>query len=457
VKQDSQLDRMEQAGRIAKSHFESKLLEKQLSGSGRLEAFGKFLTMIGGLATTVVALVGLYLSSEHWLFDSRQARASRDLDRMQRALSQVGEKSPNQRVAGVMALNTFLLAPERDQRDQALLALSNALAVEESPGVRRAIVSCFEGIDTKVVDRAQLNDTVSWLARVSRGLVAEGTLWLKRSSNLYFPPQDGGAEARAHSVADSIIAIIRKGGHPVDLSGTYLAGCDFTNVELDHTKFDDSILAWSDFTGATLHGASFNGADLDKTRFVEADLRNARLTNKKGPRSRPTQDYVSRAFGRAKDQIQIYGPDFSCADLRNADFSSHSLFAVVADDLPELAWLAFPSQFEASNLEGTRFDSVKVYGVHLGANLTLPFPSPRSGGEGFKELWTYTAEISAGPLDKNVSRFSSSLNQMSRAFAGSNWQAASFPEPLLQYLRQDPPPNRPTFFFGRCTPRNAKP
>jgi hypothetical protein len=72
-------------------------------------------------------------------------------------------------------------------------------------------------------------------------------------------------------------------------------------LDLSGVSFDDSILAWSDFTGATLVGDSFNGADLQKTIFVSADLRNSKflLAGKTGQYD-VRWNYVEREMYRTK-------------------------------------------------------------------------------------------------------------------------------------------------------------
>jgi uncharacterized protein YjbI with pentapeptide repeats len=406
----------------------------------------------------MVALVGLYLSSSHWLEDSLQTRISRDLDRMQRSFQQLGQQSPHERLAGVLGLSSFLSSQTQEHRSQVLVGLSNALAIEESESVRRAIVSSFQNIDTQVVSQSELDGTVLSLAQVSRGLMTEGDLWLKRSSNPFNPPRDGSPEARARAVADATVILLRKGAHPKNLSNTYLAACSFAGLDLSGVDFDDSIVAWSDFSRATLVAASFDGADLDSTNFEQADLRKAHLTNTLLPGWQERQDYVSRGFGRAlvPGSMQIRGPDFNCADLREADFNGHTLFALFPNGLnPITALQILPASFVSANIENTDFRFAKAYGVVRDQDPQYP---PFLGSYQHVEFGGMKAVVVKFSERSNASgfdNFSDSLQTTSMAFAGTKWQSARFTNPMLQEaFKRFPPSTTPTFIIvSPCTPR----
>ena len=107
--------------------------------------------------------------------------------------------------------------------------------------------------------------------------------------------------------------------------------CDLSGLNLAHANFDNAILAWSDFVQTILSDGSFNGPDLEGATFVEADLRRTRLTNLPMPPSNLAlgidHDYAVRAVEwPPAGHGQIMGPDFSCADLKDADFRGHSVF-----------------------------------------------------------------------------------------------------------------------------------
>ena len=98
---------------------------------------------------------------------------------MQRSLQQLAGGTPYKRLAGVVGVSAFLTSEEKDQRAQAELALSNAVAIEESDVVRNAILSSFDHIDPKIVTRAELENTISVLVEASQNLMRTG-LWFSR-------------------------------------------------------------------------------------------------------------------------------------------------------------------------------------------------------------------------------------------------------------------------------------
>jgi hypothetical protein len=133
-------------------------------------------------------------------------------DGMQQWIQQLGQGTPNERLAGVTGVSAFMGSSHPDQRSEAELALSNAIAIETSETVRLAIVSSFENLDPKMVSQPELERVASLLVQKSRGLVLEGNLWFNRSSHYYSldVPHDSSAEARAKDVADSIAACCAK-------------------------------------------------------------------------------------------------------------------------------------------------------------------------------------------------------------------------------------------------------
>jgi uncharacterized protein YjbI with pentapeptide repeats len=449
---DKELDRIEALSKITKLQLEGRLLEQQVSRGARLESLSKIVTaggaLIAGVMTALVAIIGLYVSSNHWLEDSKQTRRSKDLDTLQRSLQQLGGKDTNGRLAGVVGVNPFIASRDRELRNESLLALSYSLALEDSPTVRNAIVASFESIDPKVVGVDELEATTVALVRVSRGLVNEGHLRQVRRADPYFPPQDAGPEARARSVADSLVALIGKGARNVDLSGSYLTACDFKGKHIPGASFDGCILAWSDFTGAYLSNASFKDADLTKVRFTSAVLSGAHFNQTVDFTGfRLYEDYVEQSFNRRE---QVSGPDFSCADLRGSEFSGHPVFAIYRDDLPD-RFTGLPARFQGAHIELTDFRSARAYDVFTHKS-ALPFATLRSSGSGFGSVSFIVYEIGEGHLDVKASvNFSKALGQISELFAGSNWRSALFPQAIRDYLEGNPPAAKPAAGGPPCS------
>jgi Pentapeptide repeats (9 copies) len=261
---DENLDNVEQAARIAKIQLETKILQKEYASS-HISGSLKDLAPLAGILTALVGIIGLWISSTHWLEDNAQGR-------FQKALDQFSDKSPYARLAGVTGIYPFLSDKSNaSRRLQAMLVMANAIALEDSPTVRRAIVSAFEGVDGRVLGKSELDETSDLLVRVSRGLMSEGDLWqLSSESNT-------GPEARAKATADALVALLRKGAKPTDMSGIYLADSDLSELDLSNCKFDESILTRSKFVEATLTDTSFANTDLAETDFTSADLQNAKI------------------------------------------------------------------------------------------------------------------------------------------------------------------------------------
>lgn len=387
---------------------------------------------------------------------------SGDSGRLLQWIQQLGQGTANQRLAGVSEVGAFISSSRPEERSLAELALSNAIAIEESETVRHAIVSSYENIDPRIVGKLELDKVLSLLAQRSRGLVSEGSLWFARSSNDYSlgRPHDGSAEARAKDVADSITGLLRKGARPHDLSGIYLVRCDLSKLNLAHTDFDNSILAWSDFDAADLSDATFNGADLEGVTFVETDLRRAHLTNIPTPPSNlalsVNHDYVIRDAAWPWRRVgQIMGPDFSCADLREADFRGHSLFFIAS--APNFTQYFVSPRFSEANLERTDFRFALAYGIIYKSEFSefpVSFANARglnAGGHIWGDVETYTQPIGDN-LQPSASKFALSFQMMAVSFSGSTWRGAQFPGSIRRAFERWPPPDTPR--DPPCTPRD---
>jgi hypothetical protein len=274
---DNSADAAEQKARIDKLSAKAQVLQYQLSLPAQRNERLKAIANLAGLITGVTAILGLIFSI--WQ-SSRSANVAREFqteERFHRSLALLGESAPSARLAAVVSLNGFLGGDHEKQVPQVLLAFASTLALESSQAVRNALVAAIENLEPGTVKKRELDNALSYLIQVSRGLVLEGNLWRERRDNFYFPPQPDTVEARAVSVAAAIVALLRKNARANDMSRAYLAGEDFRNLDLEGVSFDDSILASSDFRNAILEHASFIDADLDTVAFNGARLRGARL------------------------------------------------------------------------------------------------------------------------------------------------------------------------------------
>jgi uncharacterized protein YjbI with pentapeptide repeats len=305
-------------------------------------------------------------------------------------------------------------------------------------------------------ETAELETTVSLLVGVSRDLMREKDLmgeklWSNRSQDI---PTDASPQARAAHVGESIISLMRKGARPNDLSFIYLAWCNLRGMSLPGVDFDDSILAGCDFSGANLAGASFNGTDLSGVRFEEADLRNAYLVNT-APVQGSRPNYMLRSFEPfvLPKQQQVVGPDFSCADLRGADFKGHAIFGFSENGLDRGMFV--PAHFYKANLDRADFRFSRAYGV-FSAKGFFPFNSS-GNGQIVGNIQAFSGTIDPPLLPDKIDKFSISLSMISDMFAGSNWQSAQLPGPITEVLKRNPPlptlSPTPGVPGSSCTPR----
>jgi uncharacterized protein YjbI with pentapeptide repeats len=460
--EDKKLERLERGLNIAKMQAEIAAAEHQLSRGIRFENRVKAIGSLVTILTLFVTVGGLYLSSNHWLEDSRQSR-------IQDAIKQLGGETEDAKRFGIMALREFLISPSSDQRHQALVVLSSALEGGPSDGVRQAIVAAFENVDEKLVGSRELTETVNRLAEVSRRLVRTGSLWTKRSPVIRDDPPENSEESKARAVARSIVALIRKGAHPRDLSGIYLVDSDLQTLDLSRVHFDNSILAWSNFNNATLTEASFNGADLDRVSFAgpKTNLQGAyfvyreesgypvyRYFDRVLPHPNPRPDKSPRITDPEFTQSQVTGPDFSEADLTRAHFDGYDLFPLYPDRLFEKnlktteiqseeyeSALRVPgsvsqSNFSKARLDGTDFSKAVAFGVVLGMDPRLPLaPLAPMNTTTIGTITRYRAAIGDWNLDRaGAAEFFITLTRISASFAGSNWRSAKFPRAIQEFL-----------------------
>lgn len=288
-----------------------------------------------------------------------------------------------------------------------------------------------------------------------------------RSTDFNLPSQPEQA-AKAKSVGDAIAALIRQGVTERDLSGIFCFKCDFKNAELSKVKFDHSVLSFADFSGARLDGASFTEALLESTKFISASLRDA---NFKGPvKNEGLQGIVESTDDEfyALHRDLTNGPLFNCADLKGASFTGRVIFTFISDEDDRAGSSFWFASFVKANLEQTDLRHAVLIGLDKGKEAAMPFDDVSSSSGG----WSLVDQIK-GLLNKNrkgepsdlpeldinervfriklnesaklspsQNRYVTSFKLMEMAFAGSNWQAASLPRGMVDYLNSPVDPLR---------------
>lgn len=454
---------------IAKLKSETAAIDKQQSMWGQAIEWAKALAGVAAVVTVIVALFSLRFSASRWQDELEQSRQVKAQEQIAKAFENLSTESVAKRLSGLASVRAFL-TERNDLHHRLILDVSvSLLAVEKERQVRDSMVSMLKGLDTSIVSKRALDSALIVLVDASRTLVNRENLYLNRyifSRSL--PPNSN--EAIAKSVGDAIVTLLRLGGQARDLSGIYCVQCDFTNLVLPQINFSNSILYLSDFSNATLSDANFNGADLEHTNFRTADLQGATLTLTKDQiRGHYLPSYVSGIFRRGEgSQILMHGPDFSCADLRKADFSGHPVFgfastkAGLANGAPAL--ILVPASFVGVDLEGTKFGEAKMFGARS-ENEILPWPTdgPDSGTESASLLpsrlfeFDFSKDDDHGPGREeagDLSGYDKSFAFFQQGFAGSNWRSAIFPSKVRSWLEAHTPPT--DLHFGTrspCEPR----
>src|SRR4051794_40774571 len=102
-----ELGQAEAEARIRKLQAETLVLQEQLSVRTRRQENWRLLAGIGGLATAIVALTGLFTSAYQWFRSAEAARQVRIEERLDHGLKLMGENSASARLAGVISVSAF--------------------------------------------------------------------------------------------------------------------------------------------------------------------------------------------------------------------------------------------------------------------------------------------------------------------------------------------------------------
>lgn len=450
AEQASELQNQKDAALVRKTQVETQVLEQQLGPWYRQLSITAIIAVLAGLG-----------SVWSWVYQQSKDRQIRSEERLDRALALLADNQPNKRVAAVTSLESFLEERDDAKNTQVLQAIAGALALEDSAPVRNAIISAIEDVDPSVLSRTALDRGLRSLVEANRGLVKEGDVWLRRPENINGVEQGVKVGARLLASANAIVLMLKKGARTAGMSGVYLAKADLKGLDLSNTSFDQAILVWTDFTNASLRGSSFDGADLEDTKFISADLRDSKfvLTNKDNF-AIYLEDYVARDMAWPHEYMHIEQPDFSCSDLRNADFSGHSVFGVAADDFP-IQFMSTGPQFSRANLKNADFTNAQIFGVNLNSDSRFPFTrTPGLTTQGFissgaHPVTHWTAKLTSDSLLSNdYKAFTARLNNFTLGFVGSNWRQAKLPTAIKQWLEQEPPEKLyPNYSGSKCEPR----
>ena len=444
----------EQRARIKKLRLEKEALLYQQTDKYRRQEWIKTLTGAGTLVTATVALLGILFSGYQWGEKSKDDERTRAQERLDRALLLLADKEQAQRLAGVVSLKSFLDREDPSHIDQVLLAFASTLAIEGSLPVRNAIVSALADVDAEAVGKSHLDRALKALCETSRGLMRSGDLMTGRLSRNRQDEVFKETLAKAQSTATAISVTLRNGARIVDMAGIYLGDADISGLSMPGTRFDDSVLERTDFSGSDLLGSSFIGSEFAGARFIAADLRNAVFGLEKSQEElRLPFNFVAdrmsdwarfRAHQNdAKELLWIEGPDFRCADLRGADFTGIPIFDMSSDKPPTqddiLVVLGF--DFDGANLEGTDFQAARIFGWSngdRGKDSIIQTGSSTSYTVGEDRLFTSWLRPETRITANGMALHRVALGRLGSMFRATNWQSAKLPIGFSGYLSQLP-------------------
>jgi hypothetical protein len=359
---------LEARERIEKLRLEKQVLQRQLKRSSLWLEWAKAIAgpvAIGGLITTII-LGYVQINQNH---------KTRDDERFERAVSRVGAAQVSERLTGIAGLQQFLDSKDPARQANSLQYLVNAAVIESDPTVRSAIVDIFVGLSKTRTSQGALQIALvsardrnrailrryqdAFLATYCAAYVIPTRLCLIPKGNrpvglesTEVPIGQLTAEQQAplEVTASIIAALVRAGARIDDLSHIYCVECAFgledQSVNLANVKFDLSFLRRANFRNSNLAGSSFHNADLVQTWFTNADLRGAKLTA-----DVPAEPWTLAAALASGQLLNIFGADFECADLTDADFAGRAVFSFIYKN-PTFAWHQ-NDQFRKANLRRT--------------------------------------------------------------------------------------------------------
>jgi uncharacterized protein YjbI with pentapeptide repeats len=417
----------------------------------------KALAGVSGVTAAIVALVGLQVSATRWQAETAAGREEKTEARLQQVLDDLASKDASTQLAGLASVPHFLAVVDDARRQQLLVTLGSLLAVCESSVVSDAIVAYLEDIDLKILGTEHSQRLLVHLVTQNRNLSRRHGLARSRRSNPYFPADSGTPESKAEALGNAIAALVRRGVWTDDLSGIYCVQCDFGGVTLAGVNFNDAILAYSDFSEADLQNASFDHADLESALFVRADLRDASLTFLPDPRPGKERDSY---FQSAQDPHFFEGPNFSCADLRGANFAGHPVFPLVSPAIADRVLVEGP-KFTAADLAGANFTGSHIFGLLTEDDQYKRLPFVGSGGGSRHEedfAWQVEYELIEHDLPQgSMEPYADFFQGLAWNLSGSNWTEAAFPRGIVDLFEQDPPSSCVQKFdkSSPCIPRGS--
>lgn len=292
--------------------------------------------------------------------------------------------------------------------------------------------------------RKAIDAALSSMIGLDRRFVREANLNRERAVRRKVPAAESD-EAVAHSLGLAIAALTKQGTTPPNLSAIYCADCDFSGLNLTKTDFSDAILTRANFSRAVVTSASFDGADLDSANFADAAAQGAKFSLSKGTGKYNQSVFLLQTWDRlpAGEVYSINGPDFSCADLRGADFSGRVLFGSAYQGVGfNMTFIG--SSFHRSNIDRTDFSAISLlYGSSTDDHKDAfdGFLGNYQGGAFSVHGNGYINLLKLGPelIIYDEKRADQYFKVIGHGFLQSNWEKSILPKGLKEWLSKHPP------------------
>jgi len=444
---------------------------------------------LGGVVTAIVGIIAFTWTIWQGLEQLEQQRQAQSEERLQIAITRLQSSTSNERYIGVIALQQFLTPSHRVHHRQVLLTLASQLAADLDQTVREAIVDVFGGIDAAIVAKPDISAGLELMTSRSRLLIAENDLrQLTLTDGPWELPEDKSSHlAVAQSVGHGIAKLVGKNSGFKDLSEIYCVRCNFSGGQLSDAIFDGAVLSLANFRRADLRQASFRDAVLEGTEFISADLSSADLSGRSTMGSSGFFGLASLFDRDVRDEFYAltrttYGPLFNCAILTDAVFHHRTLLAFLPEEdygpvlvdwrsNAEPGWLA---SFTHADLTGADFRYAAAIGLFKSAEPEQEEEDAKSDAAQQEEAdeddtpipvlevsystfsgWPLAVAASAtrklpGPpegfsffeldfgneskLSEAAPGFANSFRYLEKSFAGSNWEQATLPAALRDFL-----------------------
>jgi uncharacterized protein YjbI with pentapeptide repeats len=295
----------------------------------------KYVVPIGALVTVAATAIGVWESYDKTITDRENARIADQKTQIDKAIERLVSPNTISKLVAVSVLSGYLGPNSKDLHHQILFTLAGLMATEKDPQVQAAVIDLIGSVSKEgSITHDDWYYFQDRLVSQSRALMAKGDL----PSHRHFAavPALTDEEQAARAIGKLIANNIRNGnvGGYTDYRGIYCGECNFRGAIIpERADFTGAVLDNADFSKATLRSALFNDAQIAGTKFIEADLRAAQfliwqksIDGADNPKSRTTYlDHIASAVD-LNATVDIQMPNFSCANLDDANFGRHALF-----------------------------------------------------------------------------------------------------------------------------------